>query len=240
MRILIIRHGDPDYAVDSLTEKGWREAELLKERLLRTDLTAIYCSPLGRARDTARPTLETLGRTAEICDWLREFDGYVLDPVTGERTHPWDRLPAFLDRDDAYFDKNRWLDTAFYRSGDVPEKFGAVCRGIDAVLAAHGYVHEGHVFRVERENADTLAFFCHFGVECVLLSHLLNMPTVALWHGTVALPSSVTTLYTEEREQGIASLRCCGFGDLSHLYAGEEPASFQARFCERFSDDTRH
>ena len=27
MKILIIRHGDPDYAADSLTEKGWREAE---------------------------------------------------------------------------------------------------------------------------------------------------------------------------------------------------------------------
>ena len=30
MKILIIRHGDPDYSIDSLTEKGWREAELLK------------------------------------------------------------------------------------------------------------------------------------------------------------------------------------------------------------------
>lgn len=33
MRILIIRHGDPDYERDSLTEKGWREVELLAERL---------------------------------------------------------------------------------------------------------------------------------------------------------------------------------------------------------------
>ena len=23
MKILIIRHGDPDYSIDSLTEKGW-------------------------------------------------------------------------------------------------------------------------------------------------------------------------------------------------------------------------
>ena len=28
MRLLIIRHGDPDYVRDSLTEKGRREAEL--------------------------------------------------------------------------------------------------------------------------------------------------------------------------------------------------------------------
>ena len=33
MRLLIVRHGDPDYEHDTLTEKGWREAELLSERL---------------------------------------------------------------------------------------------------------------------------------------------------------------------------------------------------------------
>lgn len=32
MRIFIIRHGDPDYSIDGLTEKGKREAELLRER----------------------------------------------------------------------------------------------------------------------------------------------------------------------------------------------------------------
>ena len=25
MKLLIVRHGDPDYTIDSLTEKGWRE-----------------------------------------------------------------------------------------------------------------------------------------------------------------------------------------------------------------------
>ena len=58
MRILIIRHGDPDYSIDSLTEKGWREAELLSERLVKEGITDIFVSPLGRARDTACPTLE--------------------------------------------------------------------------------------------------------------------------------------------------------------------------------------
>ena len=32
MRILLIRHGDPDYEHDTLTEKGRREAELLAKR----------------------------------------------------------------------------------------------------------------------------------------------------------------------------------------------------------------
>lgn len=71
MKLLIVRHGDPDYSIDSLTPKGWREAELLKDRLTKSDVAAFYCSPLGRAKDTAKATLDALGRTAEIFDWLR-------------------------------------------------------------------------------------------------------------------------------------------------------------------------
>ena len=37
MKILIIRHGDPDYEHDSLTETGWTEASLLAERLYKTE-----------------------------------------------------------------------------------------------------------------------------------------------------------------------------------------------------------
>ena len=55
MKLLIVRHGDPDYSIDSLTETGWIEAELLSDRLCKLDVKAFYCSPKGRARDTAKP-----------------------------------------------------------------------------------------------------------------------------------------------------------------------------------------
>ncbi len=54
MKLLIVRHGDPDYSIDSLTETGWIEAELLSDRLCKLDVKAFYCSPKGRARDTAK------------------------------------------------------------------------------------------------------------------------------------------------------------------------------------------
>lgn len=38
MRLVIIRHGDPDYTIDSLTEKGWREAEYLSDLLVQMDV----------------------------------------------------------------------------------------------------------------------------------------------------------------------------------------------------------
>lgn len=33
MKLLIVRHGDPNYEIDSLTDTGWKEAELLAGRL---------------------------------------------------------------------------------------------------------------------------------------------------------------------------------------------------------------
>ena len=39
--------------------------------------------------------------------------------------------------------------------------------------------------------------------------------------------------------KGIASFRRTEFGSLEHLYQ-KEPASFAARFCETFEDDSRH
>lgn len=241
MQILIIRHGDPDYQNDSLTEKGWREAELLRDRLTQIPIDAFYCSPLGRAKATAKPTLQALHKDAEICDWLREFDGTVIDPQDGNSTCPWDRLPSFFAGAPGYFHNEQWLSMPLFTNTNVGEKYRTVCENLDALLLRHGYRHTQTFFRVEQENTQTIAMFCHFGVACVLLSHLLNISPVALWQGFVALPSSVTTLYTEERQQGIASLRCCGFGDISHLYAGAEPPSFQARFCETFSNfEQRH
>ena len=57
MRLIFIRHAEPDYEHDSLTEKGWREAKLLAVRTKSWQVDDFYVSPLGRAQDTASFTL---------------------------------------------------------------------------------------------------------------------------------------------------------------------------------------
>ena len=57
MRLLLIRHGDPDYSIDSLTEKGCVEAEALAAAADRMSMGTCFVSPLGRARKTASYTL---------------------------------------------------------------------------------------------------------------------------------------------------------------------------------------
>lgn len=107
MKILLIRHGDPDYEKDSLTEKGWHEAELLAQRMAELEIQSFYVSPLGRAKDTASCTLKKMGREAEELAWLREFHAPIPDFHTGEPRIPWDQLPADWTAEPKYYDNIR-------------------------------------------------------------------------------------------------------------------------------------
>ena len=241
MRLLIIRHGDPDYVKDSLTEKGWKEAALLAERIAKLPVKEFYVSPLGRAKDTASLTLQKMNRTAIECDWLREFSPMIFRPdVEGQRAISWDWLPEDWTKDETYYHRKDWCETGIMREGNVGEVYSYIIDSFDRLLAQHGYVREGELYRVEKANRDTLVFFCHFGLECVLLSHLMNVSPMILWHHTCAAPTSVTTIYTEERREGTAVFRVNSFGDISHLYAGGEEPAFAARFCETFDSEERH
>ncbi len=241
MRLLLIRHADPDYEHDSLTPVGFREAEHLAEALKNEKIDACYVSPLGRARDTAEPTLKARGQEAQVCDWLREFQAPIWRPDDREKPHiTWDWLPQDWMNEPILYDKDRWFEHPVMAAGNVKAEYDRVTATFDELLANHGYVREGGLYRAERPNHDTAALFCHYGVGCVLLSHLIGASPMVLWHGLCAAPSSVTTVLTEERRQGIASFRIWRYGDVSHLLMrGEEP-SFSARFCECWTDGTRH
>ena len=239
MKLMIIRHAEPNYEKDSLTPKGWREQELLAQRLSKLPIDKIYVSPLGRAKDTAKATLERTGMQAEERQWLREFDvTRILRPdAGGERRIPWDWLPEDWLGDERFLSLRHWGENEVMAEAGVKEYYDQVIKGFDELLASHGYRREGMLYAAERPNHDTIAFFCHHGLGCVLLSRLLNIPVMTLWHGIALLPTSVSTLVTEERRPGKAIFRALEIGSLYHLYeAGEEP-SFHARFSECYTDE---
>lgn len=242
MKLIIIRHGDPNYEIDSLTPKGWKEAEYLADRITKLDVRDFYVSPHGRAKDTASFTLERLGREATECKWLREFAPKIKRPDRPDDAPvAWDWLPQDWTQEEAYYRYDQWYDTDIMREGHVKEEYEWVTASLDKLLAGYGYVREGHTYRVEKANDDTIVFFCHFGLGCVLIGHLIGVSPMVLWHGLCAAPTSVTTLTTEERRKGIASFRMSSYGDISHLYIKEEEPAFSARFCEMYNTvEERH
>ena len=206
MRLIFIRHAEPDYSIDSLTEKGWREAKLLAERTKRWKVDEFYCSPLGRAKDTASFTLKECGREAVTCDWMREFDACVVDPETGKNRLSWDLKPAYWTKEPDLLNIDRFLETDLMKSGPVAETYQKVCDGLDGILAKHGYHREGRLYRTKQHNEDTIVLFCHMGVTFYMLSHLLSISPVCLNHTMFLPPSSVTVVSTEEVEQKQAQI----------------------------------
>ena len=236
MKLLFIRHGDPDYVHDSLTEKGFREANALAAYMQGRHIDSIYCSPYGRAKATAKPSLEVLHQTMEVREFLHEFDAPVEDPVTGEKSIPWDYFPAEWTRDSRNLDIDSWWESDLYQGQQVEKGYHWVCSNLDELLAQHGYVRKDRYYLAERPNHDTIALFCHFGVTCVMLSHLLNISPIVLLHAAFIAPTSITVLETEERENGIAQFRLRSLGATPHLMLAGEPTSASGFFREVYTD----
>ena len=237
MRIIFIRHGDPDYENDTLTEKGWREARLLAQRVSSWEVKTFYCSPLGRAQATASCSLEKLHRSAVTHDWMREFFYPITDPTTGRFGVPWDFMPSYWTMEPLFYDKDHWHEAAIFRSNpEIRVKYDEVCTNLDNLLAEHGYLREGGLYHntsgVDKE--DNIVIFCHLGITFVMMSHLLGIAPPLLWQNFFIAPASVTILATEEREPGRAYFRTQAMGDTLHLQSGGEPVSQAGYFARPF------
>lgn len=235
MRILLIRHAEPDYSIDSLTPKGRVEAELLSRRLIRYNILDFYVSPLGRARDTAAYTLEKLHTEAEVLPWLQEFRGRFPDPETGRMRIAWDLRPRVWSDYPGVFDIRTWVDNPVYDQGNVREIWQETTEGADALMARYGFRKDGPVWRGKKNAENTIALFCHFGISMAFLAYLMDISPMILWHRTLTFPSSVTEVVTEERVPGEVSFRMTRLGDISHLETAGEPRSTAGLFPECYT-----
>ena len=142
MKLMFVRHAEPDYKHDSLTLKGHREAHLLSLRLAKLDVRDFYASPLGRAQETARYTLERTHRTAETLPWLAEFRGRSIDPETGAERIPWDYKPRLWQGHPLLYDVNHWTEDELFRVGTVDAIWRETQAGMDALLARYGMIRD--------------------------------------------------------------------------------------------------
>ena len=92
MLFLYVRHGDPIYSPDSLTELGHKQAEALTLRLKDAGIKEIYSSTSTRAVMTATPTAEMLGLPIKQLDWCHEnhaWRDFAITLPDGKRKWCW-------------------------------------------------------------------------------------------------------------------------------------------------------
>jgi len=177
MKIYFVRHGDPDYKHDCLTELGHKQAQAAAERLKNCGIERIYSSTNGRALMTADYTAKLLGLEVIRCDFMREIGWKSIDgePIPGNG-NPWLVSSLFVSEGKSLTDRDWTLAEPFCQSIVVDTVRHAYSE-FDALLAEYGYRREGDYYRVTGENTDrTIAVFSHGGSSSAVLSHLLNIP----------------------------------------------------------------
>jgi len=180
MDIVFIRHGQPQWAVDGLsqsdpylTELGHEQANLAAERIASDptgNATELIVSPALRSQQTAAPISEKAGLAIETVDGLLEiqfpdWSGVTEDVVieifkkTRHRTPDewWDGLPggeSFRDFHDR------------------------VTTSLDAILQSRGIsrnVDDPHLWNAP-DDPGRIVIVAHGGTNSVCLTHLMGIP----------------------------------------------------------------
>jgi broad specificity phosphatase PhoE len=234
LRLYLIRHADPDYPNNTITEAGHLEAQALAKRLASLGVDRLYSSPLGRARHTLQYTADLVKMEAVIEDWTQELSGLEVEHETWGRLGIWD-LPGEVYRaGETHPAHDTWHTLPPLAGSPAPETLAALGRASDAFLLRHGYAREGRRYRIVRPNRERLAVFCHGAFGLSWLSHLLELPLPLVWSGFWLPPSSVTTILMEERSPEWAVPRCVGLGDVSHLYEASLPVSPRGIYAQNW------
>lgn len=221
MELILVRHGLPDWAPDSLarndphlSDLGHRQAARLaaiSERWGMVD--EIWMSPMHRARETAAPIGEATGVDPVVHDWAHEI----------RNPDQWEGSPIEEI-------KNQWIDANLrpiselwdgMPGGETFRDFHKrIVAGLEAALAGLGITRlddgHPHLWNVPDDERRVI-LVAHGGTNAVVIGHLLGAePTPWEWDRFESPHTGVARLSTLAIAHGRAfSLRL--FGDVSHL-----------------------
>lgn len=218
MHLYIVRHADPDYQNNSLTPQGFREAEALSKRFAAHGLNHIYTSDTVRAIETARCSADLLELPYHITPWLLEPETLRIRQ-NGKRYALWDTFGETIRAESPMPTQADWHTRAPFDTPDVLQMWTAFRQHCDKLIGQHGYTRIKGRYRINRQNQDRIALFCHNGTVLLFLAHFLELPVSLVWSGFYSWPASVTTIYFEEHSRKWAVPRALNVADVSHLYA---------------------
>lgn len=220
MLLYVVRHGDPIYVTDTLTERGKLQAEAVGKRIADAKVSKIFSSPMGRAMETADPACRLLGLTKNIEEWTHEIGDERLTP------YPDGKLKSISFLQNTIYRENGNIDLPFEKAyectaineSNMQSAMDYIVTNGRAFLKRLGYQEEKGVYRIIENNDESVALFCHAAFARAWISHLLHIPLHIMWSSFGYTHTGVTVLEFANNENGFTAPRCLCYSDVSHLY----------------------
>lgn len=218
MRIYFIRHGNPNYEHDCLTDIGHLQAKACAKRLKNEGIQKVFASTMGRAIATAEYTAKELGLEVESFDFIRELHwrSKTEEPIF-KGGHPWHVVDDMVLKGENLLDMN-WAESDRFSSSVIGEHAKRVADGLDEWLKTFGYEREGNYYRVVGDNTDqTVAMFSHAGASSAALSHLLSLAFPWVFQAIRLDFTSITIIDLENEKGTLTFPRLTLLNDARHI-----------------------
>lgn len=232
MLLYYVRHGDPIYDPNQLTELGKLQAAAVAKRLARYGVDEVYTSPSNRARQTAQPLCDLVKQDAVILDWADEenpWQDLVIKHPDGRRTWAFrnpETILLFNSEEVRNLGRLWYTHPAFANT-----EFGAgICRiqkQADAFLESLGYRHDHarNCYYEVTPNDKRLALFAHEGIGAAFLSCVLDIPYPMFSTRFAMTPTGVTVLRFEP-QNGIVIPQILTYSNDAHIYGEGLPTKW--------------
>jgi probable phosphoglycerate mutase len=233
MILYYVRHGDPIYDPDSLTELGHKQAEALSKRFEKYGLDEIYASTSMRAQMTAQPTCEKLGKEMTLLDWANEGRAWSDFNVKNEKGEGrWafhvESCRRQLNAPEVRAMGEEWYKHPYFADTNFARGVNRINTEVDAFFAKLGFVHdrENACYRVTKKNQDRVALFAHEGFGKIFLSSVLDIPYPIVATKMELGHSSVTVIFFDEKVESCHP-RLLQWSNDSHLYKEDVLTGYQ-------------
>ncbi|MBP5359106.1 MAG: histidine phosphatase family protein [Treponema sp.] len=176
MRIILIRHGDPNYEEDCLTELGHKQAEVAAQRLLEEGIEEIYSSPQGRALQTAEAFSKASGiKDIKVLDFIREIRFGREGELYDNKWNPWNGTDKLIWEGKS-LQTDKWREYPLFIENYATEDADKIGIEADKWLSTLGYEREGLYYRCTRKTDEqkTIAVFNHGGASSAFMARVLN------------------------------------------------------------------
>lgn len=182
MKLIYVRHAEPTYNPDALTELGKKQASLLAKRLEDVHIDKIYCSSHNRALETASTVATNHNLEIIKLDWAREdktMDDFGLS-IDGHWSwcFYFKEIMDMFNRSDVIALGSKWYNHELFKDYNFKRGVLRINKETDNFFKDLGFIHDraNKCFYKEKENDDIILFVAHGGFGMAFLSSILDIP----------------------------------------------------------------